>query len=316
MNIEQQPRKHLRQTAGLAAWLSGAVLLVAAAGPALGTPGKAAVADPIGDTFGTGATRIDVIGFSATGDGDELVIALSFAGSISAPDSGRGDAITGFVDLDVDRDSATGGRPFVEFLSGNATGMGTELYVPLVTYGSDDGRVDLVDTAGVLGRVPVDWSPNAMSLRIPRALVGGDGVVYSAAVVGTLAEATDVVPETGFVASTGLPAGDPVLLRGRFRVELVWTDFEGGTGLGQLGVRTEDSAVFYFFNPQNWEVLVKVLDGCAFNDRMWVFAAATTDLEYALTVTDTETGAVKRYTNPLGTPSPAVTDTGAFTSCP
>ena len=57
-----------------------------------------------------------------------------------------------------------------------------------------------------------------------------------------------------------------------------------------------------------------VLEG-VFNDRVWVFAAATTNVEYTLRVTDTDSGEVREYTNPLGVASPAVTDTDAFASC-
>ncbi len=311
MSIEQYPLKP-RLPVLLALWL----IAVAPALATAGLPGKAATADPIGDTFGTGSTRIDVTGFSVANDGNELVIDLGFASPISAPDSGQGDAITGFVDLDVDRDPGTGGRPLVDFMTGLASGMGTELHVPLASYSSGDGRADLVDSAGVIARVAVTFAPNAMSIRIPRFLLGGPGTVHSAAVVGTVAEATDAVPDGGFVASGGSVA-EIVLLNGdRFRVELFWTNFEGGSGSGQLAVRSEDSAVFYFFDPLNWEVLVKVLDACSFNGFYWVFAAATTNLEYTLTVTDTETGSVKQYSNPLGTASPAVTDTTAFATCP
>jgi len=62
--------------------------------------------------------------------------------------------------------------------------------------------------------------------------------------------------------------------------------------------------------------MVKVLDGCGVNDRFWVFHAATTSVEYTLTVTDTVTGQVRRYENPLGRNAPAVTDTDAFDVCP
>ena len=308
MSSEQHPTKSLAGVV-LALWL--------AAAPAPATPDKAATADPLGDAVGTGWPRIDVTGFSAANDGAELVIELSFGGPIGAPDSGRADAVSGFVDLDVDRDPTTGGRPFADFVAGADTGMGTDLYVPLISYRSDDGRADLVDeAAGTLGRIPVTFSPNAMAMRIPLALLGSGGAVHSAAVVGTLGEANDAVPDSGFVVSNGQPMGDPVMLDGRFKVELYWQNFEGGSGSGRLAVRSEDSAVFYFYDSLNWEVLIKVLDGCHINGFFWVFAAATTNLEYALTVTDTETGVVRQYTNPLGTASPAVTDTGAFATCP
>ncbi|MEM7353197.1 MAG: hypothetical protein AAF657_20550, partial [Acidobacteriota bacterium] len=130
-------------------------------------------------------------------------------------------------------------------------------------------------------------------------------------------EATDAVPNGGFVASTEAGGGDEILLnQNRFRVEVSWRDFAGGTGSGTLAVRSDDSAVIWFFDANNWELLVKVLDACGFNNRFWVFAAATTDVEYTLTVTDTQTGSVRQYTNPLGTAAAATTDTDAFATCP
>ena len=59
-----------------------------------------------------------------------------------------------------------------------------------------------------------------------------------------------------------------------------------------------------------------MLDGCAFNDHFWVFAAAATDVEYTLTVTDSTTGDSLTYGNELGMPAPAVVDTTAFATCP
>lgn len=77
-----------------------------------------------------------------------------------------------------------------------------------------------------------------------------------------------------------------------------------------------DSALFWFFGPNNWELMVKKLDACIVNNRFWVFSAATTDQHYALTVTDMSTGTVKQYINYAGPPAPAVTDTSAFATCP
>ncbi|MEM7587278.1 MAG: matrixin family metalloprotease [Acidobacteriota bacterium] len=104
---------------------------------------------------------------------------------------------------------------------------------------------------------------------------------------------------------------------GRFSVKIDWEDFDNNTGFGQVDpMQSSDSGLMYFFDPENLEVLVKVLDGCAVNNRVWVFAAATTTVRYTLEVTDTVTGAVQRYTNPLGNSSDAITDTDAFMSCP
>lgn len=107
-------------------------------------------------------------------------------------------------------------------------------------------------------------------------------------------------------------------LRGsRFQVEVQWADFAGVTGVGSTApLRSDDSGLFWFFSPNNWEVLIKVLDACAINERFWVFAAATTNVEYTLTVTDTATGEIREYTNPLGQQADALTDTDAFATCP
>ncbi len=107
------------------------------------------------------------------------------------------------------------------------------------------------------------------------------------------------------------------LARDRFTVEVEWTDFAGASGPATvLPFQSDDSGILWFFHPGNWEMMVKVLDGCAFNQRFWVFAAATTNVEYTLRVTDTETWAVSEYVNPLGTSAAAITDTGAFSGCP
>ena len=103
----------------------------------------------------------------------------------------------------------------------------------------------------------------------------------------------------------------------RFRVEVEWIDFDGSRGPGSVApCGSNDSGIFSFFDPNNWEMLVKIVNGCGFNDRYWVFFAATTNLGYRLTVTDTATNAQRVYTNTAGTPAPAVTDIGAFTTCP
>ena len=109
---------------------------------------------------------------------------------------------------------------------------------------------------------------------------------------------------------------------GRFRVEIFWSDVRGNGGKGRRvrlprpGVaRSDDSVLFTFFGPRNWELLVKVLDGCGLNGHFWVYGAASTDVAYRLTVTDTWNGEVEVYTNPLGVASPAITDPRAFATC-
>jgi hypothetical protein len=87
---------------------------------------------------------------------------------------------------------------------------------------------------------------------------------------------------------------------GRFRVEVAW-ELPGSAGSGRALPLTDDSGAFWFFSPENLELLVKVLDGHAVNGRFWVFFGALSDVAYTVTVTDTVTGEVRTYTNPAGT---------------
>ncbi|MEE8523316.1 MAG: PKD domain-containing protein, partial [Thermoanaerobaculia bacterium] len=123
----------------------------------------------------------------------------------------------------------------------------------------------------------------------------------------------------GIQGGTGACSGDSESLclnSERFRVEVEWSDFEGNQGAGSaVASRTDDSGLFWFFDEANWEMLVKVLDGCGVNGHFWVFSAATTNVAYTLQVIDTETGEVREYTNALGNRAPATADTEAFTTC-
>ena len=98
---------------------------------------------------------------------------------------------------------------------------------------------------------------------------------------------------------------------GRFEVKVAWTDFQGKTGDGQAINLTADTGYFWFFNSSNIELVVKVLDARGINQKFWVFFGALSNVEYTLTVTDSQTGAVKTYFNPSGQFA-SVGDTGAF----
>jgi len=73
---------------------------------------------------------------------------------------------------------------------------------------------------------------------------------------------------------------------------------------------------FWFFSPDNPELLVKILDGCSVNGAKWLFASAATNVGFTLTVTDTTTGAQRVYTNPDRNPAAPIQDTSAFATCP
>ena len=113
------------------------------------------------------------------------------------------------------------------------------------------------------------------------------------------------------------PGGTTMCLnRGRFRVEVEWTTAAGDSGAGQVvPVGSDDSGLFWFFDSANWEMMVKVLDGCAINERYWVFVAGATDVELAISITDRFTHERWSHHNPLAHPADAILDTAAFSSC-
>jgi ELWxxDGT repeat protein len=186
-----------------------------------------------------------------------------------------------------------------------------------------DGRVVFAADDGVNGHEPWISDGTAAGTRLlddigPGASSPGHWAskgsrVLFAANAGTLGRelyALDIGP-----ALPSCPADRLCLQDGRFEVQVAFTAPDGANGLGQRALTSESSGVFTFFSPDNWELTVKVLDGCGINDRFWVFAAATTDVYYDLTVVDRATGASKTYRNPQGTLAAAVTDTGAFATC-
>jgi hypothetical protein len=102
---------------------------------------------------------------------------------------------------------------------------------------------------------------------------------------------------------------------GRFKVEAAFATPTGVRGPAQAVPLTADTGYFYFSSSTNVELVVKVLNGCSLNQRFWAFSAGLTDVEVDLKVTDTRTGEVKHYLNPLGTPYPPILDTNGFATC-
>lgn len=45
-----------------------------------------------------------------------------------------------------------------------------------------------------------------------------------------------------------------------------------------------DGALFWFFDPRNPEVIVKILDGTRINGRFWLFLSSMTTVEFTLHV--------------------------------
>jgi plastocyanin len=107
------------------------------------------------------------------------------------------------------------------------------------------------------------------------------------------------------------------LLGERFRVEVVFTPPGGVEQPANAIPFTDRAGMFWFFNENNIEMLVKLQNACIPQfDRYWVFFAATTNVEFRVTVTDTDALRAKRYSNPQGMVALPVADTQAFATCP
>jgi hypothetical protein len=99
---------------------------------------------------------------------------------------------------------------------------------------------------------------------------------------------------------------------GRFAVRGTFATPESEVNTAHLVRFGDDAAYLWFFEPANIEAVVKVIDGCSLNDRIWVFTAGLTNIRSSLFVTDSQTGIVHSSVNPQGTPFQPVQEVGTF----
>ncbi len=167
--------------------------------------------------------------------------------------------------------------------------------------GSTGGELWVSDgTAAGTSRVQ-DLAPGPDS-SAPSEITVADGRIFFAA---TSPEGRELwsLPNIAVITPC-VPGPDRLCLAGgRFEVAVRWRDQHNGglKGVGQAVPESLESGFFWFFDPANLELVVKVLDGREINGRWWVFFGALTDIEYEVTVTDHETGQVRTYRNPAGT---------------
>jgi hypothetical protein len=212
--------------------------------------------------------------------------------------------------------------PFPTYTSGHSTFSGASSRILAHFYGSDD----LAFSAPTDGLPGVTRSFTSLSQAAEEAgqsrIYGGIHWQYDNQ--GGLRSGRALADHVffNFLRPVTLPGtctpGDVTLCLqgGRFQVEAQWADFAGGSGPGHALPSGDATGAFWFFNPINTEITVKVLDACGPFDRFWVFAAGLTHVEVLITVTDTDTGTVKQYFNPRGKAFAPIQDTAAFATCP
>jgi len=194
--------------------------------------------------------------------------------------------------------------PFGGTLQGSiASGPDGNLWVP-----TDDivNPVARVTTAGVMTGIPFPTQSDFGS----DIAAGPDGNLWvTEQTAGAIARIT-----TGPCTAN---ATTLCLLGGRFSARATWSIPSRGES-GQAGAvpLSDNSGWFWFFDPGNIEMAVKVLDGCKADGHEWVFAGGLTNVETTLTVVDFRGGEVRTYSSPAGVAFPAIQDTKAFAACP
>jgi hypothetical protein len=85
-------------------------ILVTAVVASFGGTAFAAVAipDPADDTFGVGLIQHDILSVTSTINPTNVVFGVSFAGAIAPASASLPSSLVGFLDLDIDQNSATG----------------------------------------------------------------------------------------------------------------------------------------------------------------------------------------------------------------
>lgn len=179
-------------------------------------------------------------------------------------------------------------------------------------YGGSSGSPSILSNGQIVGQLLGSCGPTPDSGCDSRdaTVDGAFSQTYNS--IKTYLEGSGQTPQPCVPSNT-----TACLSNGRFAVSVNWrTPSNGQTGAATAIKYTPDSALFWFFGSDNIEMLLKILNACGLNNRIWVFAAATTDQEYTITVVDTTKGVTKTYFHAAGTPAPAITDTGAFATCP
>ena len=145
----------------------------------------------------------------------------------------------------------------------------------------------------------------------------GETYMFRLRAAGVRAPISNEAAATAYFAQPPACVSDSgaLCLRDRYRVDV---RYEGGPRKrGRAGAvdLTEASGYFWFAGPNDIQLMVKLIDGCAVNKHRWVFLAGLTSLRVLTVVTDTWTGATSTYLNEMNQPFPTVQDVGAFKDC-
>lgn len=170
------------------------------------------IGDPIGDTFGNAPIQLDISAIDAIFTKTDITFEISFFTPISPASAFAPNSVSGFIDIDADRDENTGVESAqTVFGLPPSSGLGIEFLVNLVSERFSPGFVDIVKPFSpfpgeVVGSVPILFTSTSLSVTIPLELLDNDdGLVNYGTVVGTFSEATDEAPNAPVATSRSVP---------------------------------------------------------------------------------------------------------------
>jgi hypothetical protein len=220
------------------------MVIAATALAALLWTGSVAQAAPIldlaGDTFNTGT--IDILSTEVLFSGGIFTTTISFAAPVAAPSAFAPNSLVGFMDLDTDKNAATGGtapwfgavtggnnwinffippNPGTPTIPGPTTALGDEFYVDLGSELLHSGLVELRNTSAnaLVANIAISYLGTSVRYSFSSALLGGATSLNYGLLVGDFAAPTDrapngvnpvssqAVPEPGSIALFGLGLG-------------------------------------------------------------------------------------------------------------
>lgn len=252
-----------------------------------------------------------------------------------SPVDALGKAGSGSVSARAVFDAGSGVLPSlfqcVPVTAGNEYALGVRVQIPhgQSNTGIAQIRILFFDGANCTGTFISDNNPGTVSSPSPRFTATGTPMSAPSGARSAQVQLLVLKNEPGGflianfddaffgVTTDCLPRATVLCLgNGRFSVEAFFVATSESNGPAQAVQLTSDTGYFWFFNAENVEMVVKVLNGCGINSRYWVFAGGLTNVAVLMTARDTASGEVNTYENPLGTPFQPIQDTSAFTTCP
>lgn len=164
-----------------------------------GAPANFSFTDPAGDRLAgdDGIGSPDIVQVSGSYDADKLVLVLMFDAAVVPWSENQLNSLDGFVDFDVDENSATG-IPAAGDDYGGSAGIGADFFLNLRDVGGSQMTVMQAD-GKQFSVVSARFDGKTVTVEVPRSAFGDDedGLRMSVVVGHPGSPATDIAPNDG-----------------------------------------------------------------------------------------------------------------------